>query len=807
MHISIDWIKDFTDLPDLPDRELATRFTMATCEVDGIETVGAALEQVSVAEVTGVEPHPNADKLSLVTFDAGTKTGRVVCGAPNVAVGQKVPYAPVGTTLPVGFTLESKKIRGVLSEGMLCSEAELGLGEDASGLMILSADALVGTPLTVYLNLHRDLLFDIDNKSITHRPDLWGHYGMAREFAAVFGHPLRVPYDEAWEARLKAAFTDDVPPVTLDVNVDSANRGFTAVTVDGITVGESPAWMQRRLNACGMRPINSIVDISNYVMLELGMPNHIFDTSTLKGGKIVVRRAGERQGFITLDEQERVIEPVDTMVCDAERPNGIAGIMGGLESSVTADTSRITIEVANWDAPQIRRSSARLGLRTDSSQRYEKSLDSGLLERSLLRLLDLVLQLNPGARPVGGLQMANMPSVKPLIITVHPDRITRELGKEVSAAEIRRILESLEFTVTEDAAGAFAVEVPGWRATKDIECEADIVEEIGRIVGYDNIVPEPPLTRPLPVRLSAARRLNRRIEDYLVLRARALQVMTYPLIGEKLLEKADWPVRNEGLRLANALSPEMSLMRPSLVPSLLQAVADNQKEYRAFRLFETGRSYRENPESFSEDRYQLGFALCDRKGGTFSETADLTEGLMDYLNLPAKLVPGRPRPDHPLLPEGWAGIHPHEFLDVVIMGRSAGFVMTVHPLVARSFKIKGSVTLLVLDVTDIQDREPVDKTKYRPLFRFPSSHFDVTVVAAEEEPAAKIVRALTGGLRMKELASARVLDLFELEGGRKAVTLRAEFRDEERTLPGEFISDAEKQVVEVLEKAGYPLRS
>ncbi len=236
MHISIDWIKDFTDLPDLPDRELATRFTMATCEVDGIETVGAVLEQVAVAEVTGVESHPDADKLSLVTFDAGAARGRVVCGAPNVAVGQKVPYAPVGTTLPAGFTLEKKKIRGVLSEGMLCSEVELGLGEDASGLMVLSPDAPVGTPLSVYLNHHRDLLFDIDNKSITHRPDLWGHYGMAREFAAVFGHPLKVPFDEAWGARLKGTFTDDAPPVILDVDVDSANRGFTAITVDGVTV-------------------------------------------------------------------------------------------------------------------------------------------------------------------------------------------------------------------------------------------------------------------------------------------------------------------------------------------------------------------------------------------------------------------------------------------------------------------------------------------------------------------------------------------------------------------------------------------
>ena len=295
MKISLDWIKEFTDIPsDITAQELGMKFTLSTCEVEGVEATNEHMDAVTVAQITAIEPHPDADKLNLVSFKTAEGEKRVVCGAPNVAVGLKVPFAPIGTTLPGGFTLEPKKIRGILSEGMLCAEDELGLGDGHDGLLVLAEDAVIGTTMSELMGLKKDVLLDIDNKSITHRPDLWGHYGMAREFAAVFKNPLKKPFSEEWMAKMRGFFTSDASPVTISVQEGSACLGYLGLSVDNVTVKPSPSWMQQRLIACGLRPINNIVDISNYVMLELGQPNHLFDRDTIQGGKIIVKEMGGR---------------------------------------------------------------------------------------------------------------------------------------------------------------------------------------------------------------------------------------------------------------------------------------------------------------------------------------------------------------------------------------------------------------------------------------------------------------------------------------------------------------------------------
>ncbi|MFP4444454.1 MAG: phenylalanine--tRNA ligase subunit beta, partial [Spirochaetia bacterium] len=375
MYISTEWIQDYVDIKNIEPDALAERFTLATCEVEGYETAGELFEKVRVAKVTAVEPHPNADKLKVVTFSlGGGESGKVVCGAPNVAAGQKVPFAPVGVTLPVGFTLERKEIRGVVSEGMLCAEDELGLSDDHEGLMELRPETPEGITMAEYLGTTRTIILDIDNKSITHRPDLWGQYGMAREFAAVFGKPPADRFNRKWEEQLLARFNKEKSPVSVEVREDSCGRAYFGYTVSGIKVGESPAWMKRRLTDCGLRPINSIVDISNYVMLELGMPNHIFDRKKIEGDAVIIRSLKEEIEFTTLDGETRKLIPGDTVVADKEKPLVIAGIMGGLYSGVTALTDEIFVEAANWDPALIRRTSTRIGLRTDSSLRFEKTL-------------------------------------------------------------------------------------------------------------------------------------------------------------------------------------------------------------------------------------------------------------------------------------------------------------------------------------------------------------------------------------------------------------------------------------------------
>lgn len=931
MKVSLDWISDFVDLPKgLSDREIAEGLTLGLCEVERLERPGAVFQSVVAAKITAVEKHPKADKLKLAAVElGGGKSVTVACGAPNCRAGITVPYAAVGTTLPGGLTLEPKTIRGILSEGMLCSEEELGLSTGPrrpggpggrGGIMELPEGTPAGTRLSDLPEIPGrrggpvsgpggegtdtpaaadDLILDIDNKSLTHRPDCWGHYGLAREFAAIFSRPFRDRFSPEWAASLKERISADgaaagghgegvggagrgmaggpgegpaeseagsgserpggpaenatgkgtpggitegpgaagtgEAPVSVHVDPDSSNLGFLGLSINidpGVSTGVSPPWMRRRLAAAGMRPINAVVDISNYVMLETGIPNHIFDRAAIRGGRIVVRRAGADRDFTTLDGQKRRLLASDTLVCDAERPLAAAGVMGGLESSVGADTTAIMVEAANWKDSEVRRTAARLGLRTDASQRYEKSLDSARLEICLLRIYELIRKINPGARAAGGIQRENMPEPPSLVIPTSPGRIAAVLGEEVGGERLEAILGALGFGLDPVGApssgpgGASApkrprgdcrdfthrVQVPTWRSTKDIECEADIAEEVGRIIGYDNITPESPSQGIAALRLSPAKTMFRRAQDYMVLRGRALEVMTYPLVGRALLEKAAWPALNENLVLANALTPAHDRMRPGMIPSLLEAAAENNKEHSAFRIFECGRAYADlGGEDYSREHHQIGIVFQELHANPFIPLADTVENLLPYLGLRGNLIPGDPARQHPLIPAAWPGTHPHEFLDIVIGKTSEGAVVSIHPQIARAFKLKGKTALAVIDLTNLTDlggrsgAPAADRAPFIPPDRFPGSDFDLTVVMPSRTHAAEAVEVVRG-MGKKEIRWVGVLDVFPLEEERKALTLHIEFRDSERTLDADFIKKTEGEIIAVLDGAGYPLR-
>lgn len=807
MNISINWIREFVDLPEEIGSELGKRFTLSTCEVEDIAVINEHLQRVVIAEIVKIDDHPNSDKLHLVTVNKGKESQQVVCGAPNVRVGMKVPFAPLGTTLPGGLTLTPKEIRGVVSEGMLCSEAELEIGSDDSGLKEFPADAPVGVSLAEYLNRPADILFDIDNKSITHRPDLWAQYGMAREFAAVFKKPLRNPYNGEWQQKLESRLGKGCAPVSVTVDDDSACKIYCGLYVKNVKIGESPDWMKARLNACGVRSINNMVDISNYVMLELGIPNHIFDASQIAGSRIHVRRAGTEQTFVTLDETERQILPRDTMICDAEKPVAIAGIMGGLASGVKDSTTDVFIEVANFTDAEIRKTSTRLGLRSDSSIRYEKSLDSQLVRRSSLRILDLILQLCPEAEPVGPQVIAGRDHVpyRPLVIELSCDKIRSVLGTAFpSDDEIMAILERLDFAV-ENRNGLLSVTVPSYRATKDVECDADIIEEVGRIVGFDNITPHAPLTRIEAVRLSLPKQLHRRIQDFLVLQGQALEVMTYPMIGEKLLKKVQWPDMNEGLVLKNAISRDNDRMRPSLIPTALQTAALNAKNFASFRFFELGRAYAGDEKQFSAEKNQLVIGFFDRKGDSFLPLLNTVEKMFDFLSYPA--VVSETGGHNTVLPKEWSGVHPYEYADIRVMGKPCGAVFTVHPSLSGDLKIRGKLALAVVDLSEFENTKPKDKVKYKPLPKYPGSLFDCTVIVPRSAAAAEPLRALKG-IKYKELESIRLVGVFLPEDPDvKWVTLRASFLDPEKTLDGAFLEEAQNRIVAELAKAGFPLKS
>lgn len=804
MLISLNWIKDFVDIPEMAPKELGSKFTLATAEVEDVIVKGESLKPILCVEIKSIKPHPDSDKLNLVTFDYGKgQTKEVVCGAPNVSVGLKVPYAPIGTTLPNGMTLEPKKIRGILSDGMLCSETELGLGEGKAGLMVLKADAVPGTPLPTYLKMETDVLLDVDNKSLTHRPDLWGYLGLAREFAAAHKKPLKNRFNTEWEKKIETSFNKSMSPIKVEVSEDSSCHAYYGLSLDIPKMGETPAHIKNRLEAVGLRSINLIVDISNYVMIELGIPNHIFDRTKIAGGKVIIKKASDALKFKTLDEQVRDLVSSDTVIFDAERPLVLAGIMGGLDSGVTPESTKLFLEVANWEAPEVRKTSVRLGLRTDSSQRYEKTLDSNLCYRTLLRLVELISETCPGTTVVGMPEkfLREDKLSKALTLSISHSQIIKNLGMEIPKETIIDIFERLDFKV-KDTNGVFEVTVPTYRTTKDISVKADLVEEIGRMIGYDNIVAVSPMLPVKPVRLSSTKQFHRKIQDFLVMQGKALQIMTYPLVGKELVQKALWPVTNDHLVLVNALSVEQDRMRPSLIPSAIEMASQNQKHYDEFSFFEIGRSYLD----YEKERSQLLIGMYSKEKSRFIEVENVVEKLMSLLNVSYTFAPVNEKFPNQVMPNNWSGVHPHEYLNIQVMGKFAGVINTIHPLVLRNFKMKGFLTLAVIDITDLEAKELKDKTKYRPISKFPSSSFDVTVVMKKDLPAAAALTAISS-LKQKELKSKSIVDVFSMNDSEKAVSIRTVFEDPEKTLTAETIKDLEQKVIQVLEKAGLPLRS
>ncbi|MBN2652943.1 MAG: phenylalanine--tRNA ligase subunit beta [Spirochaetales bacterium] len=805
MLVSINWIKQYVDLPEnITKQELGEKFTLATCEVEKVEAINQYFDLVKIVKVTGVEPHPSADKLRLATVDLGNgESATIVCGAPNVRPGILVPYAPVWAVLPGDFAIEPRKIRGVESCGMLCGETELAIGDDDYGLKEFPEDAPVGMPLSKYLGIETDIIFDIDNKSITHRPDLWGHYGMAREFATVFKKELKDPFSAEWKSAIESKIVKGKSQVERVIEDGTACLAYCSAVVKNVKVGQSPDWLKNRLSSAGLRSINNIVDISNFVMLELGMPNHIFDLSEIKGNKIVIRQAGEDKEFVTLDEAVRNLEPTDSMVCDAERPLAIAGIMGGLNSGVSDSTTELFIETANWVDAMIRKTSTRIGLRTDSSLRFEKHLDSQQCKLAMYRIIDLICQICPDAVVEGDIEFGGVDSkpYSPVMITTSAKTITDTLGIFVDEAEIVDILQRLAFLV-EKKGDKLSITVPSFRATKDVSCEADIIEEIGRIIGFDNITPVAPESSLTTVRLSPAKQKERRIKDFLVYSYKALEIMTYPMVGEALLKKAQWPELNEELVLVNSISRDADRMRPSLIPGVLKACAENVKNYSDFRFFEFGRSYHAGGE-FAVEKPVLLVGAFSKKATPFMELQDKIEELCSVLRL-------RPRFEQKsleqIVPSSWVGIHPFENVGVSAMGKPFAQIFTVHPSLMSEFKMKGFLSLAVVDLSNVMDVELSSNVKYLPLPKFPSSTFDCTVVVPSGEPVARLVEVVSK-VKIKEIASVKIADIFEPEdSSKKYVTVRTVFQDRAATLTREFLENSYNQVVKSLEKAGFGLK-
>jgi phenylalanyl-tRNA synthetase beta chain len=797
MKLLLSWLREFVDV-EVPPAELKRLLLDATAEVESYEVIGADWdpERIRVAEVIAVEPHPNADRLRLATVETGSGRQQVVCGAPNLAPGQKVAFATEGAALVDGHTGEKTKlklrpIRGVDSAGMVLSERELGLSEDHEGILVLPADAVVGRPLVEQLG---DVLFDISTWA--NRADLLGVLGLARETAALTDKVLREPANSYTES---GRLIEDLVEVVIE-DPELCPR-FTASIIEGVTIGPSPPWMQERLLRHGMRPINNVVDITNYVMVETGQPSHAFDYDLVRGKKIVVRCARQGEKLVTLDGVERELDSRMGLVCDGEGPVAIAGVMGGGNSEISAGTTAILLEMANWNAGSIRRTSTHLKLRSEASLRFEKGLGAEMSMFAQRRALHLFEQLT-GGRVATGIIDIFPGKQPPKTIVLDDARIRRVLGIAIGTAEVRRILTGLGFVVHHLPPDRYSVQPPFWRP--DVQIPEDVIEDLGRIYGYDKL-PATLLHGSLPeIEPRPVEELRERVRD-LAVGLGFQEAINYTLTDTERLARVVDPGdtrRMAPLSVVNPVAARHKYLRTTLRAGLLETYAANRRQNEGpLRLFEIGFEYLPTEADLPHERPVfcglLGGVTENRWGRPGGERIDffhakgVAEAIAGALGVEDTY---RPATVFALLPGHTATVHAGK--------AEVGVVAQVHPSTAAAFDIEEPVFLVELWLEELARVLP-ERPPYTPPSRFPEVRHDLALLVDAELPAARIVDIV----RSHRSGSVRVMgEIFDdyrgggVPAGKKSLALGLCYQADDRTLTDEDVARIESGLLKRLEK-------
>ena len=824
------WLHDYCD-PGLDVKALEERLTMTGTKVERIYAHGvAALENFVVGRVLSAEPHPDADRLTVCMVALGEgDTTQIVCGAPNVAEGQTVAVARPGAVMPGGVKLKKAKLRGVESDGMILAEDEVAIGTLHDGIMVLDDDLVPGTPLDDVLPIATDVL---ELEITPNRPDCLSIYGVAREVHAATQAPLSPP---PW-ADDPGPEEGEIPGFSIEVRDPELCPRFTARLYEDVELAESPPWLKARLMAAGQRPINNVVDITNFVMLCAGQPLHAFDADLVAGGRLVVRRARDGETMTTLDDVERRLDSQMVVIDDAEGPTSIAGVMGGERSEVNDNTTRVLMEAANWNGPNIQRTSTRLNLRTEASGRFEKQLspEQGIEGQALAAKLMVELC---GARPVGGTIDVGGPGPPPRVIRLREARVEALLGAPIARDEQAAILERLGFGVAH-ADDGLDVSVPHWRRN-DVTREADLVEEVGRIWGYEHLPVTLPSRRGVSGRLEPAQRLRRRAEDALV-GAGVSEILGWSFAAPSLVERLGIPSdgpRHRVVALANPMSEEQSVLRTSLLGPLLDNVARNRaRGHEDVRLWQYGAIYlarqpgasgtgangggpasgdgaaRTGPDVPGLDRLpteeqHLAALLTGRlrpptwrdpepPRADFFVAKGVLSALMDAIRVPWEVEPSR----EPFL-------HPGRAATVLVAGEPAGWLGELHPAVAARWDLERAAGF-ELDF-DVLARAADVVPGYDDLTSFPAVRQDMAIVVPDGVSAAEVVgvvREAGGAL----LSRAEVFDVYrgaQVGEGSSSLALRLEFRAPDRTLTDEEADTRRGKIVAALaERLGARLR-
>ncbi|MEZ5244690.1 MAG: phenylalanine--tRNA ligase subunit beta [Acidimicrobiales bacterium] len=782
MKVTLSWLREFAPGIDGDPVELGETLSALGLAVEDMEIIGDVVDGVVLAKVLDLRPHPDADKIQLVDVDCGDGVPlQVCCGAFNMTVGDLIPFATIGTTMPNGMEIAQRELRGQTSNGMCCSGAEIGFGDDHDGILILNDrvvdGAELGMPLGQALGIEADVLWDLEVNA--NRPDAMSVAGVARDLAAALGVPFSFP---TYDAPRGAESATDLLDIEI---VDPSLCGrFVATVLRNVTVGTSPAWMQNRLTQLGMRPINSIVDISNYVMLELGQPNHTFDLATVPNGRLRVRRAAEGETLTTLDDVERTLTSIDGVIADeTDTVVSLAGVMGGASTEISESTTDVLLEMAWWDPPSISRTVKRLNLPSEASTRFRRGADWGdNVDRAMNRFIQLATE--QGAVAVAGYVdvAGTLPDRSP--VRVRTSKINGIIGTDLSADAMAAHLVSIGFGV-DIVDGDLDVVIPTWRW--DTATETDVAEEVARMYGYENVA------RTVPKGENAgglsdyqqARRLVRQV----LLGAGCDETQPMPFLAPGDLRAAGLP--EDGVTLTNPLVQEESVLRTSLLPGQLKAIAYNQS-HRAtgIRFFEIDHVFLPAPEGqlLPDEREFLAVALA-------GEEAPAAVAVLDLLERALAL------PNVQLRPAGPPGLHPTRTAEVVIAGRTRGHVGEVDPAALENYGVEGRVAWLELDLGAVLDG-PHGNRKYTPVSKYPSSDVDLAFEVPDEVAAAQVAGSLRkGGGAL--LRNVELFDVYRGEGvatGARSLAFRLRFQADDRTLTDAEVAEARQACIDTVAK-------
>lgn len=798
MNISINWLKSYIDY-DYSPKELADKLTMLGIEVESIKQLGTGLEGVVIGKVVSITHHPNADKLVLCQVDIGkSNTLQIVCGAPNVYEGMFAPVATIGSILPTGITIKRAKLRGEESHGMLCSEKELGISDDASGLMELSSDLTIGVSLTEALGLH-DVIMELE---ITpNRPDCLSMLGVAREIRAETGNKIKYP-----DVTLLEGETDIAGLTSVTIDDPELCPRYAARLIQGVTVGESPSWLKQRLESIGVGVINNIVDITNFVLMEYGQPLHAFDYDKLFENRIIVRRAAEDEVITTLDEEERKLNSDMLVIADAEKPVALAGVMGGYDSEITESTSDVLLESANFQPANIRATSKKLGLHTEASYRFERGADPEVVISALDRASELIVQLAGGALCKGIVDV--YPGKKePSQIKLRSDRVNFILGTSIEAEEIEQILNRLGFGIERlpTKESTYQITIPSFRS--DITREIDLIEEIARVHGYDNI----PTTLPkgdIPIpTVNISVEVQQRIKHFL-LGSGMMEAVNYsfnhPNCFDKIRLNDDNPLR-DAIKLRNPLSPEMSTLRTTLLPSLLEnAQRNHNHQINTIALFEMSSVFIKD----KEPTRVAGILAGEMGGGVygnpyrspdFFDIKGIVEGALAVCGITDPIFQKTEEPT----------FHTGRNAEVLLGEKRIGIMGEVHPKVLENYELPYKAYLFELDI-ETCSRAADFSRRFEPIPVYPSIQRDLAIVVDNElqsDIPIEIINS-TGG---EWVESIRLFDVYEgdqVPDGKKSLAYTITYHSATETLTDKAVNDLHTKVVQKLnQELGAELRT